>query len=150
GARAGIYGLERDPEPFERPDVDDRLAEAEDADALPAAPPDLLQGRFDHAQDLAPGRLLDLRLDQMDGVGCDDEEVGHAAEPLRGVEQARVWLQGYLGLSLIRQEDGGMPVVVDEHRRVAAVLLRRDQALCHTVDAGFEIHRGLGAEPSEN
>ena len=43
-----------------------------------------------------------------------------------------------------------MAEVIDDHRRVAAVVTGRDESLRHAVDARLEIHRGLGPKTSQN
>ena len=67
--------------------VDQRLPEAEDADVPPRAPGDLRQGQVDHAQQIAAGSLLELRLEQVDEVRRDHDEVDEMTEVRRGAEK---------------------------------------------------------------
>ena len=79
--------------------------EPQDADSLPLSLSNLFQSRVDHAEDLAPGRLLDLCLEQVGRVGRDNKEIGQTPHPLRGLEQARVWRLYLVGGALAFEQN---------------------------------------------
>src|SRR4029453_14056067 len=104
-----------DGENIEAAGVDERVADADDTDALPAPAVNLVERHVDDAQDLSPGGALDLRLEQVRAIRRDDEEVADRAELSGRLQETRVGLDRHPRQALFTEDERRAAVVMNDH-----------------------------------